>query len=213
MKPTVVLADDHAILTEGLKTLLEGSFHVVAVVHNGRDALQAVRTHHPAVIVLDISMPLLNGIDTVRELRRFDPKIKVVILTMHTDLDFVREAFERGASAYVLKDSASLDLRRAIQRALQGRTYMTPGIAENGLDGLMGRVRGERTISEKLTSRQREVLQLLAEGRTAKEAAAILNLSSRTVEFHKYRLMKQLGVQTVAQLTQFAIRQKIIAIT
>jgi DNA-binding NarL/FixJ family response regulator len=210
MKPTVVLADDHAILTEGLRTLLGEAFQVVAIVHNGREALQAVRTLHPAVIVLDISMPQLNGLDTVREMRTFDQKIKIVFLTMHTELDFVREAFDLGASAYVLKHSASLDLHRAIERALQGRTYITPGIVENGVEGLFGRVRGERTMSENLTSRQREVLQLLAEGRSAKEAAAILNLSSRTIEFHKYRLMKQLGLQTTAQLTQFAIRKKII---
>jgi DNA-binding NarL/FixJ family response regulator len=210
MKPTIVLADDHAILTEGLGTLLEQAFHVVAIVHNGREALRAVRNLHPAAIVLDISMPQLNGIDTVREIRTFDQKVKVIFLTMHTEVDFVREAFKTGASAYVLKHSASLDLRLAIQRALQGRTYITPGIVENGIDGLLGRVRGERALSAELTSRQREVLQLIAEGRSAKEAAAILNLSSRTVEFHKYRLMKQLGLQTTAQLTQFAIRQKII---
>ncbi len=211
MKPTVVLADDHAILTEGLKTLLAESFEVVAIVHNGREALQAVRSFRPDVIVMDISMPQLNGIETVRKLRTFDQKIKVVFLTMHTELDFVREAFELGASAYVLKHSASLDLRLAIQRALQGRTYMTPGIVENGVEGLLGHIRGDRT-SKKLTSRQREVLQLLAEGRSAKEAAAVLNLSSRTIEFHKYRLMKQLGLQTTAQLTQLAIKQKIIVI-
>jgi DNA-binding NarL/FixJ family response regulator len=210
MKPTVVLADDHAILTEGLRTLLEQSFQVVAIVHNGREAVQAVRTFHPAVIVLDISMPQLNGIDTVREIRTFDQKIKVVFLTMHTELDFVREAFRRGASAYVLKHSASLDLRLAIQRVLQGKTYITPGIVENGVDGLLGRMRGERGSSVELTSRQREVLQLIAEGHSAKEAAAILNVSPRTVEFHKYRIMKQLGLETTAQLTQFAIRRRII---
>jgi DNA-binding NarL/FixJ family response regulator len=210
MKPTVVLADDHAILTEGLGALLERAFQVVAIVHNGREALRAVRHFRPAVIVMDISMPQLNGIDAAREIRKFDQKIKVVFLTMHTELDFVREAFKTGASAYVLKHSASLDLRLAIQRALQGRTYITPGIVENGVDALMGRVRGERSASVELTSRQREVLQLLAEGRSAKEAAAVLNLSSRTVEFHKYRLMKQLGLQTAAQLTRFAIKQRII---
>jgi DNA-binding NarL/FixJ family response regulator len=210
MKPTVVLADDHAILTEGLGALLERTFEVVAVVRNGREALRAVRDFHPAVIVMDISMPQLNGIEAARAIRKFDQKIKVVFLTMHTELDFVKEAFKTGASAYVLKHSASLDLRLAIQRALQGRRYITPGIVENGVHAVLGRVRGERTPSSDLTSRQREVLQLLAEGRSAKEAAAILNLSSRTIEFHKYRLMKQLGLQTVAQLTKFAIRKKII---
>ena len=210
MKPTVVLADDHAIVTEGLAALLEPAFQVVATVHNGRDALRAVRQFQPAVIVMDISMPQLNGIDTAREIRKLDQKIKVVFLTMHTELDFIREAFKSGASAYVLKHSASLDLRLAIQQVLQGHTYITPGIVENGVDALLGRVRGERALSVELTSRQREVLQLLAEGRSAKEAAAILNVSSRTIEFHKYRLMRQLGLQTTAQLTQFAIRKRII---
>ena len=210
MKPTVVLADDHAIVTEGLAALLEPAFQVVATVHNGREALRAVRHFQPAVIVLDISMPQLNGIDTAREIRKFDQKIKVVFLTMHTELDFIREAFKSGASAYVLKHSASLDLRLAIQQVLQGHTYITPGIVENGVEALMGRVRGERALSVELTGRQREVLQLLAEGRSAKEAAAILNVSSRTIEFHKYRLMRQLGLQTTAQLTQFAIRKRII---
>jgi DNA-binding NarL/FixJ family response regulator len=210
MKPTVVLADDHAILTEGLGALLSRAFEVVAVVSNGRDALRAVRSFRPAAIVLDISMPQLNGIDTARAIRAFDQKVKVVFLTMHTELDFVREAFKTGASAYVLKHSASLDLRLAIQRALQGRKYITPGIVENGVEALLRRVRGERSPSTELTSRQREVLQLLAEGRSAKEAAAVLNVSSRTIEFHKYRLMKQLGVHTTAQLTQFAIKKRLI---
>jgi DNA-binding NarL/FixJ family response regulator len=210
MKPTVVLADDHAILTEGLATLLERAFQVVGIVHNGRDAVRAVREHRPAAVVLDISMPQLNGIDAAREIRKLDHTVKVIFLTMHTELDFVREAFKSGASAYVLKQSASLDLKLAIERALQGGTYITPGVVENGLDGLLGRVRGERTVSVELTARQREVLQLLAEGRSAKEAAAILNVSSRTIEFHKYRVMKQLGFQTTAQLTKFAIRERLI---
>ena len=210
MKPTVVLADDHAILTEGLGVLLNQAFQVVAIVSNGREALQAVRDLRPAAVVLDISMPQLNGIDTAREIRTFDRKVKIVFLTMHTEVGFVREAFQIGASAYVLKHSASLDLRLAIERALKGLKYITPGIVENGVAGLLGQVRGERTPSAELTQRQREVVQLLAEGRSAKEAAAILHVSSRTIEFHKYRLMKQLGVHTTAELTQFAIRERLI---
>lgn len=210
MKPKVILADDHAIVTEGLRSLLEREFQVVATVDNGRAAIRAVRDFNPAVIVLDISMPQLNGIDTAREIRKFAPKVKIVFLTMHTELPYVQEAFEAGASGYVVKHSASVDLLLAIQRALLGRTYVTPGVAEDGVDALLRGSRGVRKPSAKLTSRQREVLQLLAEGRSAKEAAAILNLSSRTVEFHKYRMMQQLGVKTTAQLTQFAIRHKII---
>jgi DNA-binding NarL/FixJ family response regulator len=211
MKPTVVLADDHTIVTEGLKALLEREFEIVAIVDNGRAAIKAVREFNPAVIILDISMPLLNGIDTAREIRKFNPKIKIVFLTMHTDIAYVEEAFRAGASGYVIKHSASIDLLLAIQRVLLGRTYITPGVAGNDVDAVPGGGRRARKPSAQLTMRQREVLQLLAEGRSAKEAAAILNLSSRTVEFHKYRIMQQLGLQTTAQLTQFAIKHKIIS--
>ena len=211
MKAKVVLADDHTIVTEGLRALLAPEFQIVAAVDNGRAAIRAVRDFNPAVIVLDISMPLLNGIDTAREIRQFDPKIKIVFLTMHSDLAYVHEAFGAGASAYVIKHSASLDLRLAIQRALLGRTYITPGVTENDVDALLAGSRRAKKSSGQLTSRQREVLQLLAEGLSAKKAAAILNLSSRTVEFHKYRLMQQLNLRTTAQLTQFAIKHKIIS--
>ena len=211
MNPKVVLADDHTIVTEGLKALLEPEFQIVAKVDNGRAAIKAVRDFNPDVVILDISMPLLNGIDAAREIRKFDPKIKIVFLTMHTELAYVQEAFDAGASGYVIKHSASIDLQLAIRRALLGRTYITPGVAENGVDALLRGSRRARKPLARLTSRQREVLQLLAEGRSAKEAAAILNLSSRTVEFHKYRLMQQLGLRTTAQLTQFAIKHKIIA--
>jgi DNA-binding NarL/FixJ family response regulator len=211
MKPTVVLADDHTIVTEGLKALLDREFEIVAIVDNGRAAIRAVRDFKPAVIVLDISMPLLNGIDTAREIRKFDPKIKIVFLTMHTDIAYVEEAFRAGASGYVIKHSASIDLLLAIRRVLLGRTYITPGVAGNEVDAVPTGPRRARKPSAQLTPRQREVLQLLAEGRSAKEAAAILNLSPRTVEFHKYRIMEQLGLQTTAQLTQFAIKHKIIS--
>jgi DNA-binding NarL/FixJ family response regulator len=211
MKPKVVLADDHTIVAEGLKALLAPEFEIVATVDNGRAAIRAARDFKPAVIVLDISMPLLNGIDTARAIRKFDPKIKIVFLTMHNELGYVQEAFDAGALGYVIKHSASIDLLLAIRRALLGLTYVTPEVAKNGIDAVPGRSRRARKPSAQLTSRQREVLQLVAEGRSAKEAAAILNLSSRTVEFHKYRIMQQLGLKTAAQLTQFAIKHKIIA--
>jgi DNA-binding NarL/FixJ family response regulator len=210
MKPTVILADDHTIVTEGLKALLEPEFETVASVDNGRAAIKAVRDFNPTVIVLDISMPQLNGFDTAREIRKLAPKVKIVFLTMHTELSYVKEALATGASAYVIKHSASVDLVLAIRRAILGRTYITPGIV-NDVDALLRGSRRARAGSPPLTSRQREVLQLLAEGRSAKETAAILNLSSRTVEFHKYRLMHQLGLRTTAELTQFAIKHKIIS--
>lgn len=200
MKPKVVLADDHTITTEGLKALLEPEFQIVQTVNNGRAAIRAVRDFNPAVIILDISMPLLNGFDTARKIRKFDPRIKIVFLTMHTELTYVEEAFLAGASGYVIKHSASIDLQLAIRQALLGRTYITPGIAKDWVEWQRGGSRRPRKSPRQITSRQREVLQLLAEGRSAKEAAAILNLSSRTVEFHKYRLMQQLVLRTTAQL-------------
>lgn len=205
------MADDHTIVTEGLKALLEPEFQIVATVDNGRAAIRAVRNLNPAVIILDISMPQLNGIETAREIRKFDPKIKIVFLTMHSDVAYVQEAFDAGASGYVIKHSASFDLQLAIRRALLGRTYVTPGVAQDGVDGVVGRSRRAKKPPAQLTSRQREVLQLLAEGRSAKEAAVILNLSPRTVEFHKYRIMQQLNLRTSAQLTQFAIKHRIIS--
>jgi DNA-binding NarL/FixJ family response regulator len=211
MKPKVVLADDHTIVTEGLKALLQPEFQVVATVDNGRAAIKAVRDLSPAVVVLDISMPQLNGIDTAREIRKFAPTVKIVFLTMHTELAYVQEAFEAGASGYVIKHSASIDLLLAIRRALLGRTYITPGVAENGISGVLRGSRRSRKPSSQLTSRQRDVLQLVAEGRSAKEVGAILNLSPRTVEFHKYRLMQQLNLRTSAQLTQYAIKHRIIS--
>ncbi len=209
MKPKVVLADDHNILTEGLKALLASEFEIVATASNGRAAIKAARNLNPAVVVLDISMPLLNGIDTAREIRKVNPKIKIVFLSMHTELTYVREAFAAGASGYVVKQSVGVDLQVAIRRALLGKTYTTPGVVKEGVDVLPQSRR--RRSSIQITSRQREVLQLLAEGRSAKEAAAILNLSPRTVEFHKYRIMQRLGLQTTAELTQFAIKRRIIS--
>ena len=211
MTPRLVLVDDHTILREGLQALLEPEFQVVATVENGRAAIKAVRDLNPAAVVLDISMPQLNGIETARAILKIAPKVKIVFLTMHSELAYVQEAFLAGASAYVIKNSASQDLLFAIRQSLLGRRYITPGITADGVEPLLRGGPGSRKPASQLTPRQREVLQLLAEGRSAKEAAAILNLSSRTVEFHKYRIMQQLGIQTTAQLTQFAIRHKIIS--
>jgi DNA-binding NarL/FixJ family response regulator len=180
-------------------------------VHDGRTAIAAVRDLKPDVVVLDISMPLLNGVDAAREIHKVAPKVKIVFLTMHMDSNYVHEAFEAGASAYVIKHSASLDLKFAIRSALLGKTYVTPTVTSDGMGPLRGSSRRTRKPNA-LTARQREVLQLVAEGRTAKEAAAILNVSPRTVEFHKYRLMQQLGFTTTAQLLQFAVKHRIVSV-
>lgn len=211
MKTKVVLADDHPIITEGLKVFLETDFDVVATVNDGRSAIKAVRDFKPRVVILDIAMPLLNGIETARRIRKLKPQTIIVFLSMYRDLSYVQEAFGVGALGYVIKSSASAELPAAIHQVLAGRRYITPGVVENELEMLVDSSPQANDPLSNLTPRQREVLQLVVEGRSAKQAAAILNISPRTVEFHKYRLMEQLGLPTVAHLTQFAIRHKIIS--
>jgi DNA-binding NarL/FixJ family response regulator len=215
VKPTIVLADDHSIVIEGLRALLANDFQIVATANNGRDVIVAARNFKPDVVILDVSMPRLNGIDAAREIRKNDPKIKIVFLTMHNEPAYVHQAFDAGASGFLLKHSASVDLLPALQRVLSGSSYLSPEVASNPaanpFDALTGRFKRAKSRSAQLSVRQREVLQLVAEGCSAKEAAAALNVSPRTVEFHKYRLMQQLGLHTTAQLTQFAIKHNIIS--
>jgi DNA-binding NarL/FixJ family response regulator len=179
-------------------------------VQDGRALMEAAERLRPDVIVADISMPMLNGIEAVRQIRKKDKQVKVVFLTMHPDVTYAASAFEAGASGYVLKHSAPSELVAAIHEALKGHTYVTPIIAGE----LMGAYRegfAQKTAKIELTSRQREVLQLLAEGKSAKEIALILNISTRTVEFHKYRVMEDLGIKTVAELVRYAVKHGIVA--
>jgi len=209
-RPRVVLADDHRIVAEGLKSLLTSDFDVVAVVEDGRAALEAARSLQPDVVVADIGMPHLNGIEVTVRLKQELPDIKVVILTMHREEAYARRALEAGAVGYVLKVAAPAELVLAINAALAGKTFLTPELA-GGLMGRGGRgahVAGDPASS--LTQRQREVLQLLAEGKTAKQIAALLGISTRTVESHKYEMMQTLGVRTSAELVHFAIRNGIV---
>jgi len=209
-KARVLLADDHGIVVEGLKSLLEPEFELVGAVQDGRALLEAAEQLRPDVIVADISMPMLNGIEALRQLRKKDKKVKVVFLTMHPDVTYAASAFEAGASGYVLKHSAPSELVTAIHEALKGHTYVTPMIAGE----LMGAYRDgstKKAAGTELTSRQRDVLQLLAEGKSAKEIAHILNISTRTVEFHKYRMMEDLGIKTVAELVRFAVKHGVVA--
>jgi DNA-binding NarL/FixJ family response regulator len=209
MKARVLLVDDHAIFTEGLRTLLESEFSVVGAAQDGRAALRLVRDLKPDVVIMDISMPQLNGIDALRKIRKLDRRVKIVILTMHNEITYVREALEAGASAYVLKQSPAVDLRLAVQKALRGQTYVPAVVANEFLpDTRASRLTKKRPSL--LTLRQREVLQLLAEGRSAKEVASILNVSPRTIEFHKYQLMKQLDLRNMTLLLRFAIKHRII---
>ena len=208
-KPRLLIADDHKIFAEGLKRLLNADFDIVGVVADGRELVSAAEKLRPDVMVVDISMPMLNGIEAVRQIKKVHPEIKVVFLTMHPDVAYAASAFKAGASGYVLKHSAPDELITAIREGLKGRTYVTPLIAGKLLHSYESGSHSEVDKVLSLTSRQREVLQLLAEGRSAKEIAAILNISTKTVEYHKYRMMEDLGIKTAAELTRYAVKQGI----
>lgn len=211
MRPRVLLADDHRIVAEGLRSLLEPEFELVGIVEDGRALLAATETLRPDVIIVDISMPLLNGIEAVRQIKKTNKDVKVIFLTMHPDVTYAVGALDAGAHGYVLKHSAPSELIIAVRKALRGKTYITP-LLEN--DIMQSRHKGSAERHEEsshLTRRQREVLQLLAEGYLAKEIAVKLNISTRTVEYHKYQMMKDLGLKTVADLIRYAVRHHVVS--
>jgi DNA-binding NarL/FixJ family response regulator len=211
-KPRLLLADDHTLVLEGLKKILESDFELVGAAENGRDLLRLAEELKPDVVLLDISMPLLNGIDACKQLLKASPQAKVIFVTMHADSDYVAEAFRAGASGYLLKRSAASELVNAIHEVIKGRYYVTPLVTREALGPLFGGGADTRKLSSTLTSRQREVLQLVAEGRSVKEIATILQVSAKTVEFHKSALMERLGIHTTAELTRYAIEHGLIAI-
>jgi DNA-binding NarL/FixJ family response regulator len=204
----VLLADDHAIVSQGLAALLKERFDLVGTVSDGRALVSAVEELSPDVVVTDISMPGLNGLDAIRHIRKSKVSVKVLVLTMHAEPNLVAEALKAGASGYLLKTSAVEELETAIVEVLKGRTYVTPLIAKDVFSLLIDTGGGE---AERLTLRQREVLQLIAEGRTMKEVASILNISPRTAESHKYEMMNVLGCQTTADLIHYAIKMKLVS--
>jgi len=207
----ILLADDHRIVAEGLRSLIEPEFELVGIVEDGRALVDAAEKLKPDIIVTDISMPQLNGIEALRQIRKTNSKVKVIFLTMHPDVTYAISAFDAGALGYVLKHSAPSELNAAIRNALAGKTYITP-LLEG--DFIKGRKKGSLERQEEpsyLTRRQREVLQLLAEGQSGKEIASMLNVSARTVEYHKYQMMKELGMKTVAELIRYAVRQGIVS--
>ena len=209
-RPRVLLADDHLLVAEALKSLLEPEFDLVGVVEDGRALLEEAEKLRPDVIVADITMPSLNGIDALVRLRRGGDQTPVVFLTMHRDVSFARRALDAGASGFVLKHSASVELIAAIRAALQGKTYLTPQLAGEVLEAMKEGPEQAGDPVASLTPRQREVLQLLAEGRLAKEIAASLGISARTVEFHKYQMMETLDLHTNAELIHFAIKHGLV---
>ena len=211
-KARVLLADDHRIVIEGLKKLLEHEYDVVGTVEDGRALIAAVEKLQPDVVVADISMPHLNGIEAVRQIRKKDPQIRVVILTMHQDVQYAARAFEAGASGFVLKVSAPSELITAMGEVLKGKTYVTPIIAGELIQSYREGNEYPEVGFSRLSARHREILQLVAEGHSAKEIGKILNISARTVESHKYQIMEILNVKTSAELVQFAIKHGIISI-
>ena len=216
MKPRVLIADDHTLVAEGVEKLLEHEFQLCARVADGRALVRAVEKDKPDIALVDIALPLLNGLDACRQIRKSIPEVKLLILTMHSEQYFVTEAFRAGVSGYVLKQSVAEELVFAIKEVLKGRLYVSPSVAENLVEQALnpGEARPSgrpQAGSDKLSARQREVLQLIAEGQSTKEIASTLNVSIKTIEFHKTRIMKQLGVHSTAELTKHAISIGLIA--
>ena len=206
--PRIILADDHTVFVEALCKLMAPRVEVVATVGDGRALLQIAPTLKPDVVVVDVAMPLLNGLDAGRELKKSLPNVKLIFLTMNEDPDLAVEAMKSGASGYLLKTSAGSELFSAIREALRGKTYVTPQIARGMEESFIRDPRGAKR-DKSLTPRQREVVQLLAEGKPMKVVADILRITPRTVAFHKYRVMQYLGLRTSAELVQFAIKNRI----
>ncbi len=203
----ILLADDHAVVIEGLRRILERrDFEIVGAVADGHALVEAVGALQPDITVTDIAMPLLNGIEAARQIRQENPQAKIIFLTMHPEVIYARQALAAGGCGYVLKSSAGDELITAIDEAVQGRVFITGSIAQE----VASRPTASTSPLEGLTRRQREVLQLLAEGRQAKEIAATLNVSPKTVEFHKYRLMDVLGVHTTAELARYAAKNGLV---
>jgi DNA-binding NarL/FixJ family response regulator len=212
MKPwRVLLADDHDIVIEGLRLVLDHpDIQIVGAVNEGRALLHTAELLQPDIIVTDVTMPLLNGIEAAKQLRKSNPDVKIIFFTMHSDVSFAIEALAAGATGYVLKSSVGYDLIRAIREVAEGRSYVTESLREAVMQGLSSRSKTYRSPLDMLTTRQREVLQLLAEGLQAKDIAFRLNVSRKTVEFHKYRIMGELGLRTTAEIIRYAARHGIV---
>ena len=204
-RPRVLLADDHTLVLEGLRRILEDNCELVGMVEDGRALVEAAPRLEPDLILLDISMPLLNGLEAARQLRTLVPDSKIIFLTMHADPTYASEAFEAGAVGYLLKRSAAAELTVAIATVLEGKNYLTPLISSDALRATVPSATTVPPTLGKLTPRQREVLQLVAEGFTAKAIGARLNVSVKTVEFHKTRIMNRLSLRTASELTKYAV--------
>ena len=207
----VLIADDHSLVAELCKRLLETEFDVVGVVGDGRALVRAAGQLKPDVIIVDVAMPILNGLDAGRQVKEILPSVKLVYLTMNTDPEVAAEAFTRGAAGYLLKTCASSEMVLAVRQVLRGKTYLSRGLSRDAIECLRWEHKEMVNENERLTARQREVLQLLAEGRVMKEVGGILNMTTRTVAYHKYRIMEVLGAKSSAELVKYAVRSHIVA--
>ena len=204
MRIRILLADDHLMFRQGLKTLIEReSLDVVAEASDGHESIRLAKELHPDVAVLDLSMPLLNGLDAAREITQASPKTRTILLTMHTEDQYVTEALRAGIRGYVLKTQATSDLVQAIREVFRGSVYLSPGVSRAVVEAYLSKT---ELSSESLTPRERQVLQLVAEGKTTKEVAVVLGVSVKTAESHRTRLMEKLGIHETASLVRYAIR-------
>ncbi|HUS05078.1 MAG TPA: response regulator transcription factor [Bryobacteraceae bacterium] len=206
-RPRVLLADDHTLVAEGISRLLEDEFELIGIADNGRHVLETAKRLAPEVVILDISMPQMNGIEAARQLRTLLPETKIVFLTMHSDRVYVSEALRAGAMGYLLKKSAATELVHAIRTVLAGEVYLTPLLGGVAVATAREGANSQRPL---LTQRQREVLQLIAEGHSAKSMAEVLRIAVKTAEFHRAAIMDKLGLRSTAELTRYAIEQKMI---
>ena len=210
-RPRVLLVDDHTLVLDGFRKLLEDRCEIVGVAEDGRTLLRMAQELQPDIVTLDISMPQLNGVDAARKLKKILPRIKLIFVTMHADQAYVNEAFKAGAAGYLLKRSAGSELLQAIQSVMDGQCYVTPLVAKGLVQSVVTGGRPAVQKEKSLTSRQREVLQLVAEGMTVKEIASALSLSPKTVEFHKSQIMMELDLHTTAELTKYALIHGLLA--
>ncbi|NGZ04159.1 MAG: DNA-binding response regulator [Nitrospira sp. WS238] len=214
-RPRILMADDHAIVLAGLRKLVEAEGEVVGMVEDGRTLVDMAQQLRPDIVLLDISMPLLNGLDAARQLTKLVPESKLIFLTMHATPTYATEAFKAGAAGYLIKRSAAVELKQAIQAVMRGQHYMTPLITKDVLAATLQSPDGQprKPLVTSLTQRQREVLQLVAEGKGTKTIASILNISVKTVEFHKFRIMSELNLHSTAELIKYAIAEGLVSVS
>jgi DNA-binding NarL/FixJ family response regulator len=205
----ILIADDHNLVAELCVKMLEAEFEVVGVVSDGRALIRTAADLRPDVIIVDVGMPILNGLDAAQKVKQMLPAIKVIFLTMNPDPELAAEAFRRGASGYLLKTSAAAEMVVSVREVLRGKSYLSPRMSRDTVDFLRRQHKKLVQESERLTGRQREVLQLLAEGKVMKEIASTLNMTTRTVAFHKYRIMEVLGAKSSADLVKYAVKNNI----